>query len=396
MSGWSKSKREISEKVDKEKDYPIEEAISLLKELSKRKFKESFDISINLGVDPKKSDQVVRGATNLPHGNGKEVRVAVIAQGSAADEAKEAGAELVGFEELAESIKRGEIDFDLLIATPDAMRLVGQLGKVLGPKGLMPNPKTGTVTDDVAIKPGTNISITRATSDEITINNTQTLPNVFGTIAVAGQSSILADSTTDTLTIAGGNGITVTTDANSDTLTISTSTQSLFETFTADSGTTTANSGTDTLTISGGTGIYYSANQIFIISKSQEKEGAELAGWKFTINIEKSRYVKEKSKLPFTVLYDSGIQKWSSLFELALEGGWLAKATVGWYNVVDRETGEILGSKRRLKDIEQDDEFFEGLIADKKFNEFVERKFKLTMVEADSAREDDTIESDSE
>ena len=150
MSGWSKSKREISEKVDKEKDYPIEEAISLLKELSKRKFKESFDISINLGVDPKKSDQVVRGATNLPHGNGKEVRVAVIAQGPAADEAKEAGAELVGFEELAESIKGGEIDFDVLIATPDAMRLVGQLGKVLGPRGLMPNPKTGTVTADVS------------------------------------------------------------------------------------------------------------------------------------------------------------------------------------------------------------------------------------------------------
>ena len=114
---------------------------------------------------------------------------------------------------------------------------------------------SNSVTDDVAIKPGTNISITRATSDEITINNTQTLPNVFGTIAVAGQSSILADSTSDTLTIAGGNGITVTTDANSDTLTISTSTQNLFETFTADSGTTTANSGTDTLTISGGTGI---------------------------------------------------------------------------------------------------------------------------------------------
>lgn len=148
--------------------------------------------------------------------------------------------------------------------------------------------------------------------------------------------------------------------------------------------------------VSGGTGIYYSANQIFIISKSQEKDGAELAGWKFTINIEKSRYVKEKSKLPFSVLYDSGIQKWSSLFELALEGGWLTKATVGWYNVVNRETGEILGSKRRLKDIEKDDEFFEGLIADKKFNEFVERKFKLTMVEEQDAREDDTIESDSE
>jgi large subunit ribosomal protein L1 len=151
MVGLSKSKREISEKVDREKDYPINEAIGLLKELSKRKFKESFDVSINLGVDPKKSDQVVRGATNLPHGNGKEVRVAVIAQGSSADDAKEAGADLVGFEELAESIKGGEIDFDLLIATPDAMRLVGQLGKVLGPKGLMPNPKTGTVTPDVSV-----------------------------------------------------------------------------------------------------------------------------------------------------------------------------------------------------------------------------------------------------
>ena len=150
MSSLSKSKREITEKIDKEKDYPIGEAINLLKELSKRKFKESFDVSINLGVDPKKSDQVVRGATNLPHGNGKKIRVAVIAQGSAADEAIEAGAELVGFEELAESIKGGEIDFDLLIATPDAMRLVGQLGKVLGPKGLMPNPKTGTVTPDVS------------------------------------------------------------------------------------------------------------------------------------------------------------------------------------------------------------------------------------------------------
>jgi hypothetical protein len=148
--------------------------------------------------------------------------------------------------------------------------------------------------------------------------------------------------------------------------------------------------------VSGGTGIYYSANQIFIISKAQEKDGTELAGFKFTINIEKSRYVKEKSKLPFTVLYDSGIQKWSSLFELALEGGWLTKATQGWYNVVDKSTGEILGSKRRAKDIESDNEFFEGLIADKEFNAFVEKKYKLTMVEAESAREDDIIEPDTE
>jgi RecA/RadA recombinase len=148
--------------------------------------------------------------------------------------------------------------------------------------------------------------------------------------------------------------------------------------------------------VSGGTGIYYSANQIFIISKAQEKDGKDLAGFKFTINIEKSRYVKEKAKLPFKVLYDSGIQKWSSLFELALEGGWLTTATQGWYNVVDTKTGEILGSKRRAKDIEADDEFFEGLIADKKFNEFVERKYKLTMVEEESAREDDIIEPDTE
>jgi RecA/RadA recombinase len=148
--------------------------------------------------------------------------------------------------------------------------------------------------------------------------------------------------------------------------------------------------------VSGGTGIYYSANQIFIISKAQEKEGTELAGFKFTINIEKSRYVKEKSKLPFTVLYDSGIQKWSSLFELALEGGWLTKATQGWYNMVDMSTGEIIEPKRRAKDIESDDEFFEGLIADKAFNTFVEKKYKLTMVEAESAREDDIIEPDTE
>lgn len=147
--------------------------------------------------------------------------------------------------------------------------------------------------------------------------------------------------------------------------------------------------------VSGGTGIYYSANQIFIISKSQEKDGTELAGWKFTINIEKSRYVKEKSKLPFTVLYDSGIQKWSSLFDLALESGHLTKANQGWYNMVDPSTGEIIEPKRRAKDIESDDEFFEGLIADAKFKDFIERKFKLNK-EVMNAREDDTIELDSE
>ncbi|MCR9262497.1 MAG: 50S ribosomal protein L1 [Pseudomonadaceae bacterium] len=150
MTKMTKRMREIAEKVDPEKAYPIDEAVTLLSELSKTKFKESFDVSINLGVDPRKSDQVVRGATTLPHGTGKEIRVAVFAQGENADAATAAGADLVGFEDLSEQIKAGNMDFDVLIATPDAMRLVGQLGKVLGPRGLMPNPKTGTVTPDVA------------------------------------------------------------------------------------------------------------------------------------------------------------------------------------------------------------------------------------------------------
>lgn len=150
--------------------------------------------------------------------------------------------------------------------------------------------------------------------------------------------------------------------------------------------------------VSGGTGIYYSANQIFIISKSQEKDGTELAGWKFTINIEKSRYVKEKAKLPFTVLYDSGIQKWSSLFDLALESGHLTKANQGWYNMVNTETGEVIEPKRRAKDVEGDNEFFESLIKDPKFKAFIERKFKLNNGEKESldVRADDIIESDSE
>ncbi|XOV83435.1 MAG: 50S ribosomal protein L1 [bacterium] len=150
MSRMTKRMREIAEKVDREKAYPIDEAVTLLSELSKTRFKESFDVSINLGVDPRKSDQVVRGATTLPHGTGKEVRVAVFAQGENAEAATAAGADIVGFEDLSEQIKAGNMDFDVLIATPDAMRLVGQLGKVLGPRGLMPNPKTGTVTPDVA------------------------------------------------------------------------------------------------------------------------------------------------------------------------------------------------------------------------------------------------------
>lgn len=126
------------------------------------------------------------------------------------------------------------------------------------------------------------------------------------------------------------------------------------------------------------TGIYYSANQIFIISKSQEKDGDQLAGFKFTINIEKSRYVREKAKLPFTVLYNSGVQKWSALFELAQESGHIVKPKMGWYAIVDQETGEMSAKNYRAKDIESNDEFFEKLIKDEKFIEFVEKKYKLS------------------
>jgi large subunit ribosomal protein L1 len=150
MAKMTKRMRAIAEKVDRRKSYPIEEAVELLGSLAKAKFKESFDVSVNLGVDPRKSDQVVRGATTLPHGTGKEVRVAVFAQGDNADAATAAGADIVGFEDLAEKVKAGELNFDVVIATPDAMRVVGQLGKILGPRGMMPNPKTGTVTPDVA------------------------------------------------------------------------------------------------------------------------------------------------------------------------------------------------------------------------------------------------------
>lgn len=149
MAKTSKRMRAIAELVDSEKMYPIEEAVNLLNELSKTKIKESFDVSVNLGIDARKSDQTIRGATTLPHGNGKAVRVAVFAQGENAGKAEAAGADIVGFEDLAESIKGGELNFDVLIATPDAMRIVGPLGKILGPRGLMPNPKTGTVTPDV-------------------------------------------------------------------------------------------------------------------------------------------------------------------------------------------------------------------------------------------------------
>ena len=149
--------------------------------------------------------------------------------------------------------------------------------------------------------------------------------------------------------------------------------------------------------VSGGTGIMYSANQVFIIGKAQQKDGKDLEGFKFTINIEKSRYVKEKSKLPFTVLFDKGIQKWSSLMELALESGHLDSKTQGWYNEINMDTGEVLEPKRRAKDIMVDDAFFERIMKCPKYNEYIERKFKLNaaVMGDQNAREDDTIESDS-
>jgi large subunit ribosomal protein L1 len=150
MAKLSKRMRNIREKVDVIKEYEINEAIALLKELATAKFAESFDIAVNLGVDPRKSDQNVRGATVLPHGTGRDVRVAVFTQGANVEAAKAAGADLVGMEDLAELVKKGEMNFDVVVASPDAMRVVGQLGQILGPRGLMPNPKTGTVTPDVA------------------------------------------------------------------------------------------------------------------------------------------------------------------------------------------------------------------------------------------------------
>lgn len=150
MAKVSKRRKALNEKLDRAKTYSVEEAVKLLSDFASSKFKESIDVAVNLGVDPRKSDQVVRGATLLPHGTGKTVRVAVFAQGDNATKAKDAGADIVGFDDLAESILAGNMDFDVVIATPDAMRVVGKLGQVLGPRGLMPNPKVGTVTPDVA------------------------------------------------------------------------------------------------------------------------------------------------------------------------------------------------------------------------------------------------------
>lgn len=150
MARLGKRTRAIREKTDRLKQYEVNEAFELLKSLSSVKFEESVDVSVNLGIDPRKSDQVVRGSSVLPNGTGKTVRVAVFAQGAQADAAREAGADQVGFEDLAASVKEGNMDFDVVIAAPDAMRVVGALGTILGPRGLMPNPKVGTVTPNVA------------------------------------------------------------------------------------------------------------------------------------------------------------------------------------------------------------------------------------------------------
>ena len=149
MAKLSRRRKAIEERIEHGRAYPVDEAVALLTELSRVRFPEAIEVAINLGVDPRKSDQVVRGATTLPHGTGKSVRVAVFAQGENADKATAAGADLVGMDDLAAQVRQGQLDFDVVIASPDAMRVVGQLGQILGPRGLMPNPKTGTVTPDV-------------------------------------------------------------------------------------------------------------------------------------------------------------------------------------------------------------------------------------------------------
>lgn len=150
MTKLSKRQKAYREKVDKSQFYPAEAAFQLLKDLPKARFSQTVDVSVNLGVDPRKSDQVVRRASVLPHGTGKTVRVAVFTSGDNVEEAKKAGADRIGMEDLAAEIKKGDLNFDVVIASPDAMRVVGQLGQILGPRGLMPNPKVGTVTPDVA------------------------------------------------------------------------------------------------------------------------------------------------------------------------------------------------------------------------------------------------------
>ena len=149
MAKYGKRTREFREKLSRDVAHPVDDALKLVKDMANARFRESVDVAVNLGVDPRKSDQAVRGSTVLPHGTGKEVRIAVFAQGENAEKAKAAGADTVGFEDLAEQIKGGDLNYDTVIATPDAMRVVGTLGRVLGPRGLMPNPKVGTVTADV-------------------------------------------------------------------------------------------------------------------------------------------------------------------------------------------------------------------------------------------------------
>ena len=183
MAKLTKRQKLINEKVDGNKLYTIEEAVAILNDLPAAKFKESIDIAINLGVDPRKSDQVVRGATNLPAGTGKTKRVAVFAQGAAADAAKEAGADVVGFEDLADSIKAGNLDFDVVIASPDAMRVVGQLATILGPRGLMPNPKVGTVTADVA----TAVKNTKAGQAQYRVDKAGIIHASIGQVGFTGE-----------------------------------------------------------------------------------------------------------------------------------------------------------------------------------------------------------------
>ena len=186
MATVSKRKKAAREKVDPQKVYEIDVALDLVKELATAKFPESIDVAVNLGVDPRKSDQVVRGSTVLPNGTGKTVRVAVFAQGENAEKATAAGADIVGFEDLAETIKGGTMDFDVVIATPDAMRVVGQLGQILGPRGLMPNPKAGTVTTDV----GSAVSDIKAGKVEFRVDKTAIIHAPVGKVSFSSENLI--------------------------------------------------------------------------------------------------------------------------------------------------------------------------------------------------------------
>ena len=195
MAKLTKKAKLIQAKVDVNKQYSVAEAVALLKEFTTSKFAESIDVSVNLGIDARKSDQNVRGATVLPNGTGKAVRVAVFTQGANAEAAKEAGADIVGMDDLGELVKKGEMNFDVVIASPDAMRVVGQLGQILGPRGLMPNPKVGTVTTDVAT------AVKNAKSGQVRYRNDKggivhcTLGKVeFDTAAIQGNlEALIAD-----------------------------------------------------------------------------------------------------------------------------------------------------------------------------------------------------------